>query len=144
MRRFFLITAICTGVLWGGPVGAGEAFDKAYAAYLHGDYAEALDGFRVLAEQGDALVQVVVAYMYSEGKGVPQNFVQAHLWYNLAAAQGDDLAKDARDLLAVKMSPSQIEKAQTLAVEWWYDFPELGVIWESDQLMEEMRNGRRS
>ncbi len=34
--------------------------------------------------------------------------------------------------------------AVPLAVEWWYDFPELGVIWESDWLIEEMRNGRRS
>ena len=34
--------------------------------------------------------------------------------------------------------------AVSLAVEWWYDFPELGVIWESDWLIEEMRNGRRS
>ena len=34
--------------------------------------------------------------------------------------------------------------AVPLAVEWWYDFPELGGIWESDWLIEEMRNGRRS
>ena len=58
MRRFFLIMAICTGVLWGGPVGADEAdkvpYDRATAAFGRGDYAEALDGFRILAEKGIA------------------------------------------------------------------------------------------
>ena len=144
MRRLILTFAICTGVLWGSPVGADDAFDKADAALERGDYAEALDGFRVLAEKGHASAQGKLGLKYQEGTGVPQSFVQAHKWYNLAAAQGDDLSKPLRDALAVKMSPSQIEKAQTLAVEWWYDFPELGVIWESDWLIEEMRNGRRS
>jgi hypothetical protein len=54
MWRLLLIIAIWTGVLWGGSVGADDAFDKAYAAYNRGNYAEALDGFRVLAEQGNA------------------------------------------------------------------------------------------
>ena len=54
MRRLILIIAICTGVLWEGPVGADEAYDRAYASYWRGDYAKAATGFRALAEKGDA------------------------------------------------------------------------------------------
>ena len=50
--------------------------------------------------------------------GVPQDYVQAHLWYNLAAAQGLEKAKNNRDIVAERITPSQIEKAQTLAAEW--------------------------
>ena len=38
--------------------------------------------------------------MYRNGKGVPQDFVWAHMWLNLAAAQGTDLAKEGRDEVA--------------------------------------------
>jgi TPR repeat protein len=241
MRRFILIFAICTGVLWNGPVGADEAddviWDRAVAAYDRGDYAEALDGYRVLAEKGHIDAQLNLGFMYDNGQGVPhyiaaakwyrkaaeqgmpiaqtrlgdmyrdgrgvpqddaeavkwfrrsaeqgeaisalqladiyvegrgtrwgvlqdyaeavkwyrmvaeelppgmdrdvyaregqsalgkmyekgwgvrQDYVQAHKWYNLSAAQGG-LGDIARDIVAEKMTPSQIEKAQTLAVEW--------------------------
>ena len=38
--------------------------------------------------------------MCRNGKGVPQDFVWAHMWLNLAAAQGTDLAKEGRDEVA--------------------------------------------
>lgn len=60
--------------------------------------------------------------MYAEGQGVPQDYVQAHMWVNLAAsgATGDDQRKFAagRDLLAGKMTAEQIAEAQRLAREW--------------------------
>jgi uncharacterized protein len=43
---------------------------------------------------------------------VPQNFVQAHKWFQLA---GSSLY---RDTLAAKMTPAQIAEAQKLAREW--------------------------
>ena len=49
----------------------------------------------------------------------------------------------AKSLLGYEPQIS-LEEGLKQTLEWWYDFPELGVIWESDQLMEEMRNGRRS
>ena len=158
MRRFILIFAIGTAMLWGGPVGADEAdnvtYDKATAAFGRGDYAEALDGFRILAEkgiayaqwglgymyakgegvprdyaeatkwyrkgaeQGDAIAQLNLGDMYEKGQGVPQDYVLAHMWLNLAAAQGIEFAGEFRDLLAKKMTPAQIAKAQRLAREW--------------------------
>ena len=53
--------------------------------------------------------------MYANGEGVPQDFVQAHAWMNLAAAQG--FQAENRDWLAAQMTPAQIAEAQKLAAE---------------------------
>jgi uncharacterized protein len=56
--------------------------------------------------------------MYAQGRGVPQNFVIAHQWLNLAAANGAEGAVELRDELAAKMTPAQITEAQRLARDW--------------------------
>ena len=122
MRRLILIIAICTGVLWGGPVGADEAdgavWDRAVAAYIRGDYAEAMNWCRKAAEQGQAGAQYNLGDMSHQGQGVPQDFVWAHKWLNLAAAQGDEMARKMRDLVVELMTPAQTAEAQRLAREW--------------------------
>ena len=47
-----------------------------------------------------------------------QDYVLAHMWFNLAAAQGEKVATDLRDSLAKKMTSAQIAEAQKLASEW--------------------------
>ncbi len=88
------------------------------------DYAEAVRWYRKAAMQGDALAQLNLGVMYGTGKGVVQNYVRAHKWYNLAASQTKesddrDLATKNRDIVAKKMTPADISKAQRLASEWW-------------------------
>ena len=56
--------------------------------------------------------------MYENGEGVPQDFVQALKWFDLAASGGDDAAGKNRDSLAESMTPDQIAEAQRLAREW--------------------------
>ena len=56
--------------------------------------------------------------MYGDGQGVTQDYVLAHMWWNIAASSGDKDATKNRDLVAKQMSPSQIEKAQDMAREW--------------------------
>ena len=56
--------------------------------------------------------------MYGEGKGVPQDYVRAHMWWNLAAAKGNAVAVKNRDKVAAKMTSTQIAEAQKLAREW--------------------------
>jgi len=82
------------------------------------DHAEAARWFRKAAEQGDADAQYNLGIMYANGRGVTQDYVQAHMWYNLAAARGKSLVREFRDLLAEKMTPAQIAEAQKLAGEW--------------------------
>ena len=48
---------------------------------------------------------------------MPQDFVQAHMWYNLAAAQGTRVAAEWREHIAARMTPAQIAEAQKLARE---------------------------
>jgi TPR repeat protein len=50
--------------------------------------------------------------------GVPQDFVQSHLWFNLAASQGHAGGTKNRDIVAARMTPQQIAQAQKLASEW--------------------------
>lgn len=51
-----------------------------------------------------------------------RDYVQAYMWFNLAAAGGDDKiareAREIRDKLAGTMTPEQIARAQNLAREW--------------------------
>ena len=56
--------------------------------------------------------------MYDNGQGVPQYYVQAHNWYNLAAASGNKDAVKNRDIVAAKMTPAQIAEAEKLVREW--------------------------
>ncbi len=93
-------------------------YEAGKEAYDRGDYATALKEWRPLAEQGDALAQSLLGVMYAEGLGVPQDFVQAHMWFNLAAAQGMEVARKSRDVVAEKMTPAQLAEAHRLASEW--------------------------
>ena len=77
------------------------------------DYATALRLRRSLAEQGDANEQYNLGIMYGKGEGVPQDIVQAHMWFDLAAAQGHENAQNNRDIAASQMTPDQIAEAQT-------------------------------
>ncbi len=98
------------------PAWAG--FDEGVAAFDRGDYETALREFRPLAEQGNADAQNALGWMYYIGGGVLQDYVQAHMWYNLAAAQGDKAAAKNRDIVATKMTPDDVSKAQRMAREW--------------------------
>jgi len=90
------------------------------------DYQEALKWFRVVARRRAELWGVVtgrmnLGLMYERGWGTTQDYVEAHLWYNLAASAGESRAAPRRDALAEKMSPAQIEQAQSLARTWTPD-----------------------
>ena len=56
--------------------------------------------------------------MYGKGRGVPEDYVLAHMWANLAAAQGNENGIEVRDLLEEEMTPAQLAEAQRLAREW--------------------------
>jgi uncharacterized protein len=88
-----------------------------------GNLSEALIWYRRAADQDDVDSQVALGLAYADGIGVPQDYVEAHKWYNLAASRvkyadmRTDLVK-RRDDLALKMTSAQIAEAQKLAREW--------------------------
>ena len=55
--------------------------------------------------------------MYEYGQGVPQDYIRAHMWYNIAASSGDKNASINRDIVAKNMNPADISAAQKLARE---------------------------
>lgn len=59
------------------------------------------------------------SFALANGSGVPQDYVSAHMWLNLAAAKsGDDNYLKSRNLVETKMTPADISKAQAMAREW--------------------------
>ena len=91
--------------------------EDATAAYDRGDYATSLRLSRPLADQGNATAQNLLGSMYANGQGVPQNYINAYMWFSLAAAQGDQNAVKNRDLFEQRVMPAQIIEAQGLARE---------------------------
>ena len=76
-------------VLATASVGFGQDFEKGLAAAKRGDFATALGEWQPLAEQGDTDAQYNLGVMYEDGRGVIQDNVYAHMWWNIAASQGD-------------------------------------------------------
>ena len=81
------------------------------------DYAEAVKWYRLAADQGIAQAQSNLGYMYDYGQGVLQDNAMAHMWYNIGAANGNEFGGTNRGLIAKKMTPAAIEKAQSMARE---------------------------
>ena len=65
--------------------------------------------------QGDAGAQSSLGSMYAVGEGVPEDYVKAYVWANLAAAQGDEDAVRLKVELRPKMSVEQVAEAQKLS-----------------------------
>ena len=108
--------------------GHAEAQSKLGGMYGNGrgviqDYQEASKWYRLAADQGHAEAQFKLGYMYLIGRGVTQDYILAHVLLSLAAANLTDeeyrnVATQARNILAGKMTPEQIAEAQQLARVW--------------------------
>ena len=86
------------------------------------DSTEAVKWFHKAAEQGEARSQGRLCASYGFGSGVPQDYVQAYAWCNLASARGEeprDAFAEARDKLAIWMTPEERALAQKVAREYW-------------------------
>jgi len=82
-------------------------FDRGLRAYKSGDYAEALSEWRDAAESGDAKAQYRLGTLYEDGVGTVQNLVDAWYWYELAATGGFEVAVDARDSIAMRLTDAE-------------------------------------
>jgi uncharacterized protein len=89
---------------------------------LKKDYAEAQHWYRASAEQGDPFAQASLALLYRFGKGVPQDYVQSYMWFQLSVDQLTGADRDSivelRDAAAAHMTPQQIADARRLAHDW--------------------------
>ena len=71
----------------------GVVNSKAFQALRNFDYKKALRLWRHSANKGNANAQYQLGRMYQLGQGVEQSNSVAKSWYQLAAAQGSNVAK---------------------------------------------------
>lgn len=84
------------------------------------DYKEALKLYLSAADQGKAMAQLSLGFMYAAGQGVREDFVQAYMRFSLCVADplvGTNCSKN-REIVARKMTKSQITEADRLAKLW--------------------------
>ena len=79
---------------------------------------EAVTRWRAAADAGDRRAMLALGQRYLQGLGVLQDYVEAHMWFNLAASRGEAAAVSERDALSEKMTPAQVAEAQALARAW--------------------------
>jgi TPR repeat protein len=91
----------------------GEGVEPDYAV------AAAIVWFRRAANQGYAPAQCSLGVMYMTGRGVRRDDVEAYKWLTLAMGTKADqhgsiasLAKKNRDLVALRINPSQAQQAE--------------------------------
>ncbi len=83
------------------------------------DEKKALYWFRLSAENGYAFGMYNLAKLYAEGSGSVRNDIEAHKWLNIASSINfDEKAAFERELLARRMSRSQLAEAERRAQDW--------------------------
>ncbi|WP_020594533.1 SEL1-like repeat protein [Kiloniella laminariae] len=117
-RQLCATAVMVLGILIVSFPASSQSFEEAMGNFENGDYAAAYQGFSESAATGHRDAQFMLGYVYSKGFGAPQDYVEAHKWFNLAAAQGDREAGRARDKLVAAMTAEQVSQAQKRAQEW--------------------------
>lgn len=75
--------------------------------------------WRAAAEGGDEDAMFDLAVALSTGaSGLPRDLVEAHKWFNLAAANGHDEAHLSRAEIAGELTDREIAQAQRRARAW--------------------------
>ena len=117
MKRWLLVMGLVVATL-GGVVTAHADYEDGQRAWDAGRHSEALREWQASANNGDAKAMLALGRLYMQGLGAPQDYVKAHLWFNLAASRGEAEAVTERDALAGRMAPEQVAKAQEQAAAW--------------------------
>ncbi len=107
----------------------GDPRAQSYLGYMYAtgrgvpqNYRGAVYWYRRAAYQGLPTAQYLLGLMYDKGHGVEQDFILAEAWLNLAVAHANPRERAAwvgiRDAVSGKMTHSQLEQSQRLALEW--------------------------
>jgi len=96
---------------------AAEMYQKGKSYYDVKDYAEALYWYRKAAEQGYAIAQRDLGWMYQNGYGVTKDYAEAVKWYRKSADQGN--ASGQRNLGYMYSKGYGVEQDYSQAVKWY-------------------------
>ena len=81
------------------------------------DFREAVKWFQKAADQGFAGAQNNLGVMYGDGLGLEQNYVTAYAWGRIAVANGDEIAKETKSIIAKEMTRENITEPEELVKE---------------------------
>ncbi|MFP6756878.1 MAG: tetratricopeptide repeat-containing serine protease family protein [Alphaproteobacteria bacterium] len=100
----------------------GVAEAQFYYGFMHAQGLGVLQNYEIAAEwyleaarQGHPLSQNYLGLLYYEGNGLDRSFREAFLYFELAAAAGNEDAANNRLIVARKMTSAQITEAQKAA-----------------------------
>jgi len=96
----------------------GHAKAQLQAALIYqenGFYSKAQGLLNLAARQGLVDAQFILAGMFQIGKGTPQNYRSAYIWYSIAAANGDSDAARLRDGISKELDSETLSEAQNEA-----------------------------
>jgi len=117
----------------------GDATAQFYLGSMYADgrngaiqnYKKAFNWYKLAAQKGVPEAQRGLGDAYAKGQGVQQDYIQAHMWINIAKTQmnqqnvsntvrsiGDSIMLSKLSNIEANMSSYQIELAQDLALEW--------------------------
>ena len=114
----FLLALTFLFLFSGSSVVFADDLKDGWDALGRKDYKTAHKFWLPLAEQGYTPAQSNLGSLYSNGQGVPRDYVSAHMWFNLSGSNGYKDSVINRTIVELRMSPSQIEKAQEMARNW--------------------------
>ena len=81
------------------------------------DYLRAIRLYTAAAEQGHVGAINNLGFIYTQGQGVPRDYLRAYSWYSIAAVLGDVTAIRNRNILARKMSYTDLQAAKKISFD---------------------------
>ena len=115
MRRALLcvprLAVLCSALLLATGADTGSSGSEALS-------------FLKAAEQGYASAQLNLGVLYYNGQGGRQDDKLAYAWFDVAAAQGDETAKQHRGVAAAELDPASLAEAQRLAEQYYRSYVE--------------------
>ena len=114
----------------------GADLNKGLTAFDNQDYATAFKEWKPLAEQGNAVAQTNLGWMYQNGLGVPQDNKEAARLYRLAAEQGN--ADAQYNLGAMYGNGTGVVQDFIYAHMWWNIAASNGVDKGNKKKVEEL------
>ena len=118
VRRSFRTCALALVLAFAAVVPAWADFEAGQRAWDAGRPAEAVAAWQSAAAAGDGRAMLALGRAYAKGRGVLQDFVEAHMWLNLASGLGSAEAEAERDALAKEMTAEERAEARKVARAW--------------------------
>jgi len=118
-----LVLGPALGLTLAGPAAA--SFREGMIAYGRQDYHSAFAILLPLAQRGDAQAQMLVGFMFADGRGVPRNFVAAAAWYRRSSEQGNPRAQYLLGLMYDKGQGVSVDAVQAYK---WLDLAVAGAL----------------